>query len=294
MMRVSKLDPWVSYWNQKIISGSQIDETESLQLGGFWAAVTPTKNDLVAVLELGPGDKPIISEMNLPPGEQCLRVAVDISQAALSRSSADISPVCANGRLSLPFQSNRFDLIVSQFGAEYCGEGCLKNLPRHLRAGGTIALICHHRGSAIYQVYMNSKRALEQIKRLDLYESLREALSGYSNGMDVKLNQIDQILDAFGADACGGFISLIRELAVSIVKNEIEACSPSAQDIEEFERATESYSQLIETMLDSALSKSQLDDIINAWESKGFSAQVKQIRNGGLSMGTQIIATHAD
>lgn len=246
------------------------------------------------MLELGPGDKPVIDELNLPSLDQCLRVTTDISHTALSECSRNITPVCANGRAPLPFKSDSFDLIVSQFGAEYCGLTSLKRLTHYLRPRGTVALICHHRGSFIHKIYMNSKRALEQIEDLDLYECLRNMSSGYSTELDIRIKQLDQILHAFGADACGGFVSLIRDLAISIANNERVSQTYSVRDIEELEFATASYAQLVESMLDAALSKSQLDYLVTAWESQGFRTQVEQVRNNGLSMGTHIIATHVD
>jgi hypothetical protein len=292
MTILNATNPWVSYWNLKTTSGSQIDETQSLGLERFWAELTPRVNNVESALELGPGDKPVIDKLSLPSLDQCFRVTTDISHTALTGCPKDTAPVCANGREPLPFKSASFDLIVSQFGAEYCGMSSVKRLTHYLRPGGTIALICHHRGSFIYKVYMNSKRALEQLEGLDLYECLRNVLSGYSSELDIKIKQLELILHAFGADVCGGFISLIREFAICIEKSEPGTSPPSAENIDEFEFATASYAQLVQSMLDAALSKSQLDDLITVWESQGFRTQIKQVRNNGLSIGTQITATH--
>ena len=96
---------------------------------------------------LGQGDEPVVGELNLTPINKCLRFTAGISRAALARYSKDMATMWANDRQSLPFKFDSFDLIISEFDAEYCGVTSLKHLTHYLRLEITVALICHHKAS---------------------------------------------------------------------------------------------------------------------------------------------------
>lgn len=72
--------------------------------------------------------------------------------------AADVGPAAAalgvRGGIdahALPFGDGSFDLVVSQFGLEYCGPAAWAEAVRVLAPGGRLLMVCHHAGSAAVQ-----------------------------------------------------------------------------------------------------------------------------------------------
>ena len=291
MSEDSKINAWQYYWSQKgHTTGNTVTETETLPLGEFWAALQPHVNRSKHVLELGCGDKTLFPMTQ--PSSQKLHVALDVSLSALQNNTSGISRICASGSQSLPIRPGSVDLIVSQFGVEYFGFTALQDLTDYLRPNGAIALICHHRGSVIHRNYLNHRAALAALNQQKLWELLAQKLNSRDYDFSDQVQFLELTLKNFGEATCGGLILLI--------KDQLSQFEPKINDailletwLKNVHLATQSYADLVESMIASALTKSQLDELENLWTRRGFQVNITGIRADAGSLATSIIAQKA-
>jgi hypothetical protein len=292
MNDVSKIRAWQYYWSQKgQTAGNTANETETLPLGEFWAGLKAHANNATRILELGCGDKTLFPMTQ--PSSQNLHVALDVSLSALQNNASGFSRICASGRQSLPIRPSSMDLIVSQFGVEYFGLSALANLTHYLRANGTIALICHHRGSVIYKNYINHREALVTLNRQNFWESLTQKLNNQTYDVNEEARLLELILRNFGEASCGGLILLF--------KHQLSQFEPTPEDatllrtwLKDVHSATQSYADLVESMIASALTKSQVDEIESLWTSRGYKVNITGIQAETGSIATSITATRTN
>lgn len=291
MNKNSKINAWQYYWSQKgQTAGNTSTETETLPLGEFWAALQPHVSRSTRLLELGCGDKTLFPMTQA--SSQKLHIALDVSLSALQNNISAMTRICASGNQSLPIRSSSMDLIVSQFGAEYFGLSALKDLTEYLRPNGAIALICHHRGSVIYKNYLNHREALAALDQQNVWELLAQKLNCQTYDVSDQVRSLELILKNFGEASCGGLILLI--------KDQLSQFEPTASDaisletwLKDVHLATQSYADLVESMIASALTKSQLDEVENLWTRRGLKVTIKGIRAGAGSLATSILAQKA-
>jgi SAM-dependent methyltransferase len=291
MNDVSKINAWQYYWSQKgQTAANTATETEALPLGEFWAGLSTRAGSATSILELGCGDK-ILFPMN-QPSSQKLHIALDVSLSALQNNTAGISRICASGSQSLPIRPSSMDLIASQFGVEYFGLNALLDLTRYLRPSGAMALVCHHRGSVIYKNYLNHREALAALRQQNFWELLSQKLNRQTYDFSDEVRFLGLILKSFGEASCGGLILLI--------KDQLSQFEPTANDavllktwIKDVHLATQSYTDLVESMITSALTKSQIDEIESLWTRRGFEVNISNIQTGMESVATGIIAQKA-
>lgn len=291
MNDVSKIKAWQYYWSQKGLTvGSKTNETEALPLGGFWTALHPQVSNATRILELGCGDKTLFPKTQI--SNHRVHVALDVSLSALQNIKSGIYRICATGSKSLPIRAGSIDLIISQFGIEYFGLNALKDLTHYLRPSGAIALICHHRGSVIYKNYFNHRMALATLDQQSFWELLTKKLNSQNYNLSNEIGCLELILNKFGETSCGGLIALVKGQLL-----QLESTSDSKILIEKWltdvRLAVQSYADLIESMIASALTKSQLDEIESLWKKRGFQVNVTAIRAGAESIATSITAARA-
>lgn len=291
MNEVSKINAWQYYWSQKSQTvGNTTNETEALPLSEFWTTLHTVANNATRILELGCGDKTLFPITQL--SSQKLHIALDVSLSALRNNKINISYICANGSNGLPIQPGSMDLIVSQFGAEYFGLSALTNLTHYLRQDGAIALICHHRGSVIYKNYLNHREALAALSQQNFWELLTQKLNSKTYDVSDEVHFLELILQNFGEASCGGLILLVKDQLL-----QFEAAVSDATSIEtwlkEVHLAAQSYADLVESMIASALTKSQLDEIESLWTRRGHKVKISGVRAGTGSIATSILAQRA-
>ncbi|MCZ6616671.1 MAG: class I SAM-dependent methyltransferase, partial [Gammaproteobacteria bacterium] len=123
------------------------------ELIDHWQAVFQEQPGESRVLDIASGAGSIYADL---PNNHLDLHATDISIEALKLQRKRITGVSATacGADQLPFPSNRFDLIVSQFGIEYAGLGAFLEAVRVLAPEGRMVLLCHYRNG-----YVDSRMA---------------------------------------------------------------------------------------------------------------------------------------
>lgn len=143
---------WTAYWAREGESGEVFVDAEGNKhpaLTRFWRDVFAGLASRAAVLDVASGAGSIYAD--LPAGHGHELHATDLSARALDRLRERLDAVhavvCSADRL--PYPDARFDLVVSQFGAEYAGRGAIREAARTVRDGGRLVMLCHYRDGYI-------------------------------------------------------------------------------------------------------------------------------------------------
>lgn len=162
---------WDAYWRGTRDAASYSCEgTDHPALKAFWQrvlAMPPPTPDQARVADIACGNGAVEESIYAtlqpePPELWC----VDSSAAAigaLARRYQNARVIVADAR-ALPFRSNQFSLVTSQFGVEYAGPDALPEIARLPTAGGRVALLLHNREGSIYRNCASSLQAIEALR----------------------------------------------------------------------------------------------------------------------------------
>ncbi|ALS99192.1 class I SAM-dependent methyltransferase [Lacimicrobium alkaliphilum] len=169
---------WDSYWQSQqntqalAVQTGYTDPLEQHWQAFFNRALRQYASPVL--LELACGNGAVINTLPHAFTDSVNAVGLDISIhgiANLLRHHPQSSGVVASAD-ALPFQQQRFDLVVSQFGAEYASSNALLQALPLLKEKGLMAALVHFQGSDIYQA---SEHACEISGELEQQQILSEA-----------------------------------------------------------------------------------------------------------------------
>lgn len=148
---------WSAYWQQDGVGGEVFvgpEGTINADIAAFWRSLFSGIDPGALIIDIACGAGSVFAHMD-GPGEYEL-VAADLSIDALKllktrSASAEIVVASAN---ALPFRPSSFDLVVSQFGAEYAGIGAFEQAFNALKPGGRIVTLSH-----VQNGFIDSKNA---------------------------------------------------------------------------------------------------------------------------------------
>ena len=142
---------WSDYWLKEGVSGEVFVNQQGHkppELIEYWNGIFQQQPDGSSILDIASGAGSIYADL---PEHQHYLHGTDISIEALKLQRTRIKgiSVTASSADKLPFPSNQFDLIVSQFGIEYAGSAAFLEAVRVLAPGGRMVLLCHYRNGYI-------------------------------------------------------------------------------------------------------------------------------------------------
>lgn len=158
---------WDNYWSGAASTGKpRAHETDHPAFRGLWSEFfSSVAQPNLKLLDIASGDG-IVPQVALDsmaavdPRVTCC----DSSQAALStieNQLPNIQTRCCDAA-DLPFGTESFDLVTSQFGIEYATHSAIQEACRVLKPGGGLQFILHLHGGDIYQKCQANRNAAEE------------------------------------------------------------------------------------------------------------------------------------
>jgi SAM-dependent methyltransferase len=163
---------WSRYWQGGAAHAcpGSVDERLGGALSAFWEGVGRGLGPSAQVLEIGAGNG-AVTRLLLEAAARPFIDAVDLARlrpgwvAGLAPGQASrVRFHEATSAEDLPFEAARFDLVAGQYAFEYMDRAAvLPELLRCGRAGSRLALVLHHRDSALVRVAAEELRHLERV-----------------------------------------------------------------------------------------------------------------------------------
>jgi len=191
------IDPWTVYWQgdhlESCISSKSPEDSKEIAI--FWQQLASRLTDASTVLDLACGNGAIAKQL-LSINSTLKICAVDKAQIAphkyLSQAGelASVRFMPETDICDLPFKSNSFDVVISQFGLEYAPltEAC-QSAARVLKSHGKIQLLMHHEDSEILRP---TTATLSEIARLLEDQGVIVGIENYLE-KKIDLSQLESI-----------------------------------------------------------------------------------------------------
>lgn len=152
---MTKEDKWSEYWQNESDTGEVfVDKSGNKHeaLGVFWKTCLENQSTGSKIVDLASGAGSIFADLSTPQNYELY--AADLSPEALEHLKERLptvqTHVCSAD--NLPFDSDFFDVVVSQFGIEYAGQEGFLEAARIVNKGGSLHVLCH-----IENGYIDSK-----------------------------------------------------------------------------------------------------------------------------------------
>ncbi len=159
---------WDVYWRgTRENAAHQEGGPQEAVLESFWLDFFSrhTVNDMTRMLDIAAGNGAVTGyalRANLSGPPCCLDYSVN-AMVQLHKRYPQALCVAADAA-NAPFGDGAFDLVCSQFGLEYAGADSIDEAARLVAPGGTLALILHLHGGAIYRECELNLRAIDAIR----------------------------------------------------------------------------------------------------------------------------------
>lgn len=187
----------------------------------------------------------------------------------------------------LPLADASFDLVVSQFGLEYAGEAALAEAARLLAPGGILALLIHVHDGGIYRECEFNRDVLQELQALEVLPLARTAFAaGFAlNRGDCSPETFKQAERAFtpavrgletllrdrGPAAAGGLPQqLYQDIAHMYRRMSAYESADILQWLAGMQGELLAYTGRMQSMLDAAWRKDQIDSAAGRMAAQGF------------------------
>jgi SAM-dependent methyltransferase len=223
---------WNRYWAGTGASGAYgAGGVSHPAIDAFWNKFFESTFDLpkdVRIVDLATGNGAMIETMIRHDISAGVITCVDLSPAAIEsveRRFPGVKGVVADTRsLSLP--DGQFQLVTSQFGIEYGGEGALLAAPGLVAPSGILAILAHAKDSLISRESTANLEAIEALRATDfivlasrLFETGFAAVRGADRApydaageaLSPAARAVEAIIEQFGPDVAGGTIVRLYE-----------------------------------------------------------------------------------
>lgn len=285
------IEAWDEYWANGAQDDVAVrDKALHRRLTDFWEEqaqplFASRGEPLIADLACGSGmiSKALVSKAKRDDHGLDL-IALDRSPAAIdhlaSELGSQISTVVADG-CEVPFGSDSFDGVFSQFGLEYAGRKAVENAPKLLANGGRFVAICHSSESAIFQECRKNLVVLDAALSHQMIEKGREFFDIRSSG---RMGRYDEANTAYESA-----VIAVRDVALANVGAAAEYVSRVSMDIgtllERYEGFVleeafswfdgqldrmQSYQMRMKSMTESALDEASIDTLADRWSEAGL------------------------
>jgi SAM-dependent methyltransferase len=177
------------------------------------------------ILDIASGSGAVVDRLQQFPDMDLGRITcVDISSAAiesLEQRFPGITGITADAG-STPLEDASYDLVTSQFGIEYAGQGAIDEAIRLVAPGGSIVLVMHIRPGRIFNECAQARDAVAQtrdsgfVKKAGAFLEAgfaavrggdRRAYEQAGATLNPAIEKVERIMRDFGQDVAGGTIS---------------------------------------------------------------------------------------
>ncbi|WP_290740474.1 class I SAM-dependent methyltransferase [Haliea sp.] len=195
-----------------------------------------------------------------------------------------------------PFADASFDLVVSQFGVEYAGPEAPYEAARLVATGGTLALLVHVEGGAIYRECADNRDTVMALRALNVLGLAQaafdagfalnagigtpEAFKAAERAFTPAVRGLEQLLQTRGPQAAGG---LLQQLYTDIAHMYRRMSAYAPEDVRYWlggmDGELTAYIGRMQSMLDAGFSRAGMDALAERLGAAGFSLrELSQLR----------------
>lgn len=302
---------WDVYWQGRSEEGSPHRECidQSGVLKNLWQeffASTLKDRSSPVVLDLACGAGAVFENISDREKKTTL-IGADYSHAAISAAlvsnKMDQGVVCSLD--ALPFADRAIDVLTSQYGVEYAGVSAIEELPRHVRSGGMICLICHSRDSEIFRECSENADAATDLMKLDIINAAVFAFEATdARGTDAQrqlankrltdaVRSLEQVIAKYDKAVAGGMLSqLYAGLQQMFSRRTAFDTGDAIAWCQRFNAETQSYIERMTAMTRSALSEADINTILTEYNKAGAKpddSRTGPVRDGSAVIGYRLI-----
>ena len=282
--------PWSQYWSQghKTSFGNTFNDCYEGIIKSEWCKIFVSMKQADSVLDLCTGNASLIrlAKQELDCFSAISFTGVDYANVVVDQQFLNLANVelLFNQNIEqLPFSSNTFDFVISNFGIEYSNlSKSLSEAARVLKDGGRIEFFCHHIESKIIQTSQTELLMLTDIrKNLGAIDCLKKLITSLdtkvvstntddSEHWRLKLNEcLGLLVDKYGATFHqGDFISFLKYVLKPTTKEKMSAFKVFIEEMND-------YKMRLNEMVNAAITPSKIEDIILTLTRLGFTDMIR-------------------
>lgn len=288
-MTVSK--SWSQYWSQghKTSFGNTFNDCYEGVIKDEWRKVFIKLDQPYSILDLCTGNASLIrvAEKEMTNFSAMTFTGIDYAKVLVDEKFLKLENVelFFNRNIEkLPFSSDAFDVVISNFGIEYsCLSKSVSEVARVLKNGGRIEFICHHIESKIIQSSQNELLMLNDMNKkngaiyclkkliISLEKKGESTIIDDSEFWRLKLNEsLALLVDKFGdAFYQGDFISFLKFVLKPTTKAKMNA-------FKVFNEEMIDYKMRLKDMVEAALTPSKLENFISIITDLNFKILIQE------------------
>lgn len=288
-------DAWDTYWRgtQENAAHREGGPQEPV-LEAFWAAFFQREmvaRECPALLDLACGNGAVTGHalrVSSAWSLHCSDYSLNALRGVRQRYPAARCIVADAG--NTPFAAGAFDLVVSQFGVEYAGPEAIFEAARLVAPGGTLGLLLHVEGGAIYRECEYNRDTVLALQALDILALAQaafdagfalnagsgtpQAFKAAERAFTPAVRGLEQLLQARGAQSAGG---LLQQLYQDIAQLYRRMSAYAPEDIRSWlggmEAECAAYVGRMQSMLDASCTQAALDGAAQRLAASGFATQ---------------------
>jgi SAM-dependent methyltransferase len=307
---------WDTYW-QGAGSGAAFSRggTSHPVVLSFWGSFfAKVREDYVRprVADIASGSGAVVDcALSTLGGDPAVFTCVDISEAAIDALVTRLPHVkgIVADASNVPLESESFDIVTSQFGIEYAGLDAIDEIARLPAAGGTLALLLHHRNGGIYRQCAASRDAIRMMqsvafipRAVAMFEagfvachgSGRAAYEAAARDLKPAVREMESIMRRYGREVADGtIIRLYKDVAT--IHGRMQNYEPSEvlSWLRGMQMELEAYAERMASMCDAAIDADVFASLRDRLQPMGYTidrADALQNVAAGVPLGWVLIA----
>lgn len=284
---------WDQFWQDSSAEASYIGATGTHSVfTDHWIAFFQSLGQLPPesrCIDVASGTGIVIQCARTHFGDRMPRfTALDLSSAAIDQLTERLPGVegIVADAADIPFDSGSFDVVTSQFGAEYAGTKGIEEAARLVGPQGHLALVLHCRPGAIHDECATSLHVADQVRSARVFplaKAMFQAGFEAAQGGDYQrheravrkfrpaLRTLQRAIDKHGVGVASGFVVRLQ--------NDLEQIGGRLQNydakevmnwLSKMSRELLSYRARMKSMTDSAMNQAQLARVCETLSRNGF------------------------
>jgi ubiquinone/menaquinone biosynthesis C-methylase UbiE len=288
---------WDTYWKGSDGASALTDgEISHPGFPAFWSKMFEdytANSSTIKLIDIASGNGAVIdSAIKLNTDKKLEISALDTSFSAvqnIKQKHPDCNGIVASAN-NIPLESHSFDIVTSQFGAEYGGIDAIFESARLVSVGGQLIMLIHYEAGSIYDECLKNFKAVNEVLESGFIKQANEMFSyGYKalNGSDrsfyenaakslaPKIKNMETIIRSYGQGVAGGTLVQLYNVVADVHQKLPNFNAGEIKHwMEKFEVELKAYSKRMSSMTESAINFEKFNTIQEHLVSSGFTVQV--------------------